>query len=152
MEEHDLDDGPPHKRQRFISIPTVIDETVNEKETGIPKETILRGLDRPISPPLVRRRGATKAPSTQLHQQQQQQDEIAQAAQDKDPQNRQVMVQNGSAAAKITFISSPIQLTRIRDLAPAQNVDTVSLGEILGDPLIRECWNMNFLFDVDFVM
>jgi tyrosyl-DNA phosphodiesterase-1 len=150
MEEHDLDDGPPHKRRRFESIPTVIDETVNEKETGIPKETVLKGLDRPISPPLVRRRGATKALSTQLHQQQE--DEIAQAAQDKDPQNKHVVVQNGSAATKITFISSPIQLTRIRDLAPAQNVDTVSLREILSDSLIKECWNINFLFDVDFVM
>jgi hypothetical protein len=22
----------------------------------------------------------------------------------------------------------------------------------LGDPLIKECWNFNFLFDLDFVM
>lgn len=51
-----------------------------------------------------------------------------------------------------TFLPSPIQLTRIQDLSPAQNLDTVGLGDILGDPMIKECWNFNFLFDIDFVM
>jgi len=50
------------------------------------------------------------------------------------------------------FVSSPIQLTRIDDLMPSQNVDTIGLKDILGDPLIKECWNFNFLFDLDFVM
>ncbi len=50
------------------------------------------------------------------------------------------------------MISSPVQLTRIRDLNASNNVDTVGLGEILGDPLIRECWQFNYLFDVDFLM
>ena len=57
---------------------------------------------------------------------------------------------DGGATTKC--IASPVQLTRIRDLAPHQNVDTVQLKDILGDPLIRECWNFNFLFDIDFVM
>ncbi|KAF2999748.1 hypothetical protein E8E13_004804 [Curvularia kusanoi] len=52
----------------------------------------------------------------------------------------------------IECIASPFQLTRIRDLAPHQNVDTVQLKDILGDPMIRECWNFNFLFDIDFVV
>jgi tyrosyl-DNA phosphodiesterase 1 len=50
------------------------------------------------------------------------------------------------------YVSSPSQLTTIQDLAPHQNVDAVGLGDILGDPMIRECWNFNFLFDVNFVM
>ncbi|KAF2626472.1 phospholipase D/nuclease [Macroventuria anomochaeta] len=56
------------------------------------------------------------------------------------------------AGSNIRRIASPLQLTRIRDLAPHQNVDTVELKNILGDPMIKECWNFNFLFDLDFVM
>lgn len=49
---------------------------------------------------------------------------------------------------------SPIQLTHIRDLpaSSGNNVDTVRLRDILGDPMIRECWQFNFLTDVDFLM
>jgi tyrosyl-DNA phosphodiesterase-1 len=50
------------------------------------------------------------------------------------------------------FVLSPIQLTRIRDLPKEQNVDTVGLEDILGDVMIKECWNFNFLFDIDWVM
>jgi tyrosyl-DNA phosphodiesterase-1 len=64
----------------------------------------------------------------------------------------QTPTDKNDASATIECIASPIQLTRIRDLAPHQNVDTVQLKDILGNPLIRECWNFNFLFDIDFVM
>ncbi|KAM0251136.1 hypothetical protein ACHAQJ_008306 [Trichoderma viride] len=47
---------------------------------------------------------------------------------------------------------SPWQLTRIRDLPEEVNKDTVTLEDILGDPLIRECWQFNFLHDIPFVM
>jgi len=47
---------------------------------------------------------------------------------------------------------SPFQLTRIRDLSPSSNVDAVSLKDILGDPLIAECWEFNYLHDLDFLM
>lgn len=50
------------------------------------------------------------------------------------------------------FIPSPIQLNRITDLPASSNVDTVSLRDILGDPLISQCWIFNYLVDVDFVM
>jgi tyrosyl-DNA phosphodiesterase-1 len=52
------------------------------------------------------------------------------------------------------LIPSPIKLTHIRDFSAASgnNVDTVRLKDILGDPMIRECWQFNFLFDVDFLM
>lgn len=58
----------------------------------------------------------------------------------------------GSKSQASIKISSPIQLTRIRDLDASKNVDTVGLDDILGDPLIRECWQFNYLFDVDFLM
>ncbi|KAL7796539.1 tyrosyl-DNA phosphodiesterase [Trichoderma ceciliae] len=47
---------------------------------------------------------------------------------------------------------SPWQLTRIRDLPEELNKDTVRLEDILGDPLICECWQFNFLYDIPFVM
>ncbi|KAL1885701.1 hypothetical protein Plec18167_001196 [Paecilomyces lecythidis] len=52
------------------------------------------------------------------------------------------------------LIPSPIQLTNIRDLpaSSGNNVDTVRLRDILGDPMVRECWQFNFLHDVDFIM
>lgn len=49
-------------------------------------------------------------------------------------------------------IESPFQLIRIRDLPAAANVDTVSLKDILGDPLISECWDFNYLHNMDFLM
>ncbi len=49
-------------------------------------------------------------------------------------------------------IKSPFQLTRINDLPPASNVDAVTLKDILGDPLISECWEFNYLHDLDFLM
>lgn len=39
-------------------------------------------------------------------------------------------------------------------MAPSSgnNVDTVKLRDILGDPLIKECWQFNYCFDVDWLM
>ncbi|KAJ5753645.1 uncharacterized protein N7511_007798 [Penicillium nucicola] len=52
------------------------------------------------------------------------------------------------------IIDSPVQLTYIRDLPTSKgyNVDAVRLRDILGDPMIRECWQFNYLHDVDFLM
>lgn len=47
---------------------------------------------------------------------------------------------------------SPIQVSTVSGLPASSNIDTVSLGDILGDPLIKECWLFNYLFDVDFIM
>lgn len=55
-------------------------------------------------------------------------------------------------AYPIDLVSSPVQLTAVKDLHPSLNIDTISLKDILGDPLIKECWLFNYLFDVDFVM
>ncbi|KAG5927930.1 hypothetical protein E4U42_001522 [Claviceps africana] len=47
---------------------------------------------------------------------------------------------------------SPWQLTWVRDLPEELNRDAVTLSDILGDPLISECWEFNFLHDVGFLM
>lgn len=31
-------------------------------------------------------------------------------------------------------------------------METVQLRDLLGDPMIRECWQFNYLFDVDYLM
>ncbi|KAH8804743.1 tyrosyl-DNA phosphodiesterase-domain-containing protein [Xylogone sp. PMI_703] len=49
-------------------------------------------------------------------------------------------------------LPSQFQLTTIRDLPDSANRDTVSLKDILGDPLIAECWEFNYLHDLDFLM
>lgn len=53
---------------------------------------------------------------------------------------------------QFTAIPSPVQLNFVEQLRASSNVDCVSLGSILGDPMIRECWLFNYLFDLDFVM
>lgn len=87
-------------------------------------------LHRAISPPPVSRR--TPVPFNHRKR------EIPPAAWDED--------------TLTTFVPSPIRLMRIRDLPASANTDTVGLSNILGDPLIRECWQFNYLFDVDFLM
>lgn len=49
-------------------------------------------------------------------------------------------------------LKSPFQLTTIRDLPEAANRDCVGLADILGDPMIAECWEFNFLHDIHFLM
>lgn len=49
-------------------------------------------------------------------------------------------------------VRSPWQLTWIRDLPESQNRDAVTLKDLLGDPLISECWEFNYLHDVNFLM
>ncbi|KAL9613812.1 MAG: hypothetical protein Q9167_001659 [Letrouitia subvulpina] len=46
-------------------------------------------------------------------------------------------------------VSSPVQLSSIDNLPAACNVDTVGLKDILGDPLIKECWLFNYLQQFD---
>ncbi|OXV09845.1 hypothetical protein Egran_02389, partial [Elaphomyces granulatus] len=60
---------------------------------------------------------------------------------------------NGDHSPRL--VSSPVKLTYIRDVSSAasgNNADTIKLKDILGDPMIRECWQFNYCFDVDFLM
>lgn len=50
------------------------------------------------------------------------------------------------------MIPSPIQLNHVQDLPASSNKDTIKLSDILGDPMIKECWLFNYLFDIDFLM
>ena len=57
-----------------------------------------------------------------------------------------------NSCRKPVLLPSPFQLTHIRDLPDHLNIDTIKLKNILGDPLIKECWQFNFLIDLDFLM
>ncbi|KAG7131798.1 tyrosyl-DNA phosphodiesterase like protein [Verticillium longisporum] len=54
--------------------------------------------------------------------------------------------------SKAATTPSPFQLTHIRDLPSSSNADAVTLRDLLGDPLISECWEFNFLHDIPFLM
>jgi len=53
---------------------------------------------------------------------------------------------------RLKILPSPFKLTKIRDTQDTNNVDTITLGDILCDPLIKEMWQFNFLIDIDFTM
>ena len=40
----------------------------------------------------------------------------------------------------------------VEPLPDKDNLDAVSLNDILGDPLISECWEFNYLHDIGFLM
>ncbi|KAL6717276.1 hypothetical protein ACLMJK_005191 [Lecanora helva] len=63
-------------------------------------------------------------------------------------------VEDSATAAKSTsnFAASPFQLNCVRDLPLSNNVDTLKLTDVLGNPMLKECWLFNYLFDIDFVM
>ncbi|CAK7242181.1 MAG: hypothetical protein STHCBS139747_003661 [Sporothrix thermara] len=47
---------------------------------------------------------------------------------------------------------TPFQLTAIHDLPDSANIDTVTIRDVFGDPHVTECWEFNFLHDLDFLM
>ncbi|KAI0533606.1 tyrosyl-DNA phosphodiesterase [Xylaria digitata] len=51
-----------------------------------------------------------------------------------------------------TRITSPFRLTSIRDLSGACNVGAVPLSDLVGDPLIAQLWDFNYLHDLDFLI
>ncbi|KAE8549968.1 hypothetical protein EYB25_008493 [Talaromyces marneffei] len=107
----------------------------------------LASLSRSITPPLTTHKGR---PSNARRDQ-----NAESAPQDFDiKENTQIDIdrEDDSLRDKFRIIRSPIQLTHIRDLPNDKNIDTVQLHDILGDPMIRECWQFNYCFDVDFVM
>lgn len=82
-------------------------------------------FQRPISPPSLKRK-------------------VEQSFEDADRRPRKV--------AKNVYVPSPIHLTRIKKAPNEYNLDCVTLHDLIGDPIIVECWQFNFLFNVDFLM
>ncbi|KAF2437831.1 phospholipase D/nuclease [Karstenula rhodostoma CBS 690.94] len=142
-------EGPPNKRRK-------LDADVNgagctpssTSEEAIADEATATSLQRPISPPPLRSRQRTPHTS-HLHDAHVTEPSPADEAVST---SCRATVEEEPDHKKSKVVRSPVQLSRIRDLAPHQNEDSVGLRDILGDPMIKECWNFNYLFDVDFVM
>lgn len=92
----------------------------------------LTSLDAPISPPRRTPLPKSKGPS----------------------QTKQVTTTTSttSPAQGPKTIPSPFQLTWIQDLPDDQNFGAVTLKDLLGDPMIKECWNFNYLHDIEFLL
>jgi tyrosyl-DNA phosphodiesterase-1 len=138
------DDRPAKRRKLDESLP---------KEALAPTEHLnhdsqQKGLDRAISPPPSKRRPFVAPDSVTV--QTWGFDNIPKGTHSPVPQAPEFKQEITEESTK--YVSSPFQLTQIRDLAPRCNVDAVGLKDILGSPMIKECWNFNFLFDIDFVM
>ncbi|CAI7667403.1 unnamed protein product [Penicillium pancosmium] len=130
----------PSKKARVSS-----DSTAETQ--GRPKrtETPLNSLNRSISPPLRTRSQPTQATDSDLA--------CPELVSDK-PATGDHTLDNTRAAGPPRCIPSPVKLTHIADYPASKgyNVDAVKLRDILGDPMIRECWQFNYMFDVDFLM
>lgn len=128
MEEPNL---PPSKKAR-------LSETPARERSDRRSPPVLASLHRSITPPSPVSRGKQGSASLTTNT-------------EHSPENEQQLRQDKKNSR---IISSPFQLTHIRDLpdSSGNNVDAVRLRDILGDPLIRECWQFNYLFDVDFLM
>lgn len=83
-------------------------------------------LTHPVSPPVKKRR-------------------LAHSSKETEPPARLP-----SASRKV--FDSPFRLTKIRDLPRELNKDAITLKQILGDPLIAECWEFNYLHDIELLM
>lgn len=129
----------PAKRVRLSPDPAREDETI---PSGV--STPLASLHRSITPPSRARSQPRAVPDPSCPD----------LKSDRVESNETLL--SGKRNLRITHrnISSPVQLTYIQDFPQRKgyNVDTVKLRDILGDPMIRECWQFNYLFDVDFLM
>jgi tyrosyl-DNA phosphodiesterase 1 len=131
---------PPAKRQKL----DWEDNDTNERlRSSLADEGNGRAtsLDAPISPPSrkLAHKPAAEAKSTPATD---------------TPTNRQSAIRFNSASEALTpkVVPSPVQLIRISDLNPLENVDTIDIRDILGDPLIKECWAFNYCFDVGWLL
>lgn len=143
-------DAPPTKRRKLsVDLPN---EPVPLTQ---PETRAHKGLDRPISPPLSKRNSpgsvaASLTPTWSFDTVPKQTAKLQPAESTRQEKESAKGKDDGSTEVRV--VSSPVQLTRIENLGKEQNIDTVGLADLLGDPLIKECWNFNYLFDLDFVM
>lgn len=157
---------PAKRLKRDDAAPTAVADDVSDR-SGNHGSTPLRSLEKRVSPPATRETRASVTFGSDVETEDE--DEVESKKEKEDgsvqhvaeaknirvtPTEDQPEEASSTAITQkgTTFVSSPIQLTRIRDLPPAANIDTVALRDIVGDPLIVEMWQFNYMFDVDFLM
>ena len=109
-----------------------------------------------ISPPPKRRRVANDkrdgSPGAEKSQQPQEWFQVAYKSRRSDFSEGNVKATRILEASNPRVVPSPVQLNFVKQLPPASNTDTISIGSVLGDVMIKECWLFNYLFDLDFIM
>ncbi|KAJ5618233.1 hypothetical protein N7528_006876 [Penicillium herquei] len=132
-------DQRPSKRARLS--PRLSSETELREEVEV--HTSITSLRRSVSPPARTRSGQSDASLPRCPDLQNDQF---------DHERKDISGQKPIYPAR--QVSSPFQLTHIRDLPDREgsNDGTVKLRDILGDPMIKECWQFNYCFDLDFLM
>lgn len=147
-----VDKGNPSVKRRRLN------DSLNSETSASQTTNKDKGIDRSISPPLTRQNplsttisspawGFDNVPGVV------QPASVSVVASSEQNRLANINPEKGELGKlSCHFKPSPVQLTKITDLAVHQNIDTLELGDILGDPLIKECWNFNYLFDLDFVM
>jgi tyrosyl-DNA phosphodiesterase-1 len=147
------DDHPTKRRKLNASLPEGVIAATACQNQDVPH----KGLDRPISPPPSKRKSPV-VPKTLLTPTGGSDDvpelksALALLPANSNAEQVTARKRDDRGGRRINYVRSPVQLTHIEDMAPHQNVDATGLRDVLGDPMIKECWNFNFLFDIDFVM
>lgn len=145
-QDHGQDTNEPSSKKRQL------DEDTNDHNYA---KIHRRGMDKSISPPPLRRR-MIESPKQEVLRKKvkiSDQDKISlEQTKDSPKQKSPDTKHTVEESPKQKVVKSPFQLTSIRDLPASSNVDTVSLKDILGDPLISECWEFNYLHNLDFLM
>lgn len=127
---------PPPKRRRLSN-----DEDYPQHTS----DNLPRTLGQPVSPPL-RKKARPQGPSVGQSNKFEIENSKVKTTTATSPSNRA----HGEDAGRV--FSSPFHLTWIQDLPETANKDAISLRDLLGDPLIAECWEFNYLHDIDFLM
>ena len=146
---------PPRKRLRTgYSVQSHIGGIQDEEdkktvEPNAPQETNRSLLTVPISPPTTKRALKIVNHITLNEHLPEQGEPASSSSSSKEPASSSSKC---SSAVLDSTIPSPIHLTHVENLSHENNIDTITLKDIVGDPLIRECWVFNFLFDVEFLM
>ncbi|KAF7885292.1 uncharacterized protein EAF01_011357 [Botrytis porri] len=132
-----------------------LDDIANDNDNTNTK-IVPRGIHRSISPPPLRRRRMESPKPAMLEKKEANPNQNQREVNRKPDQLFKQGLINGKNLmlehSKQEVVKSPFQLTTIRDLPASSNVDAVSLKDILGDPLISECWEFNYLHNLDFLM
>ncbi|CAK7273281.1 hypothetical protein SEPCBS57363_005576 [Sporothrix epigloea] len=105
---------------------------------------VLKSMSTPVSPPRKRRREDDEARETK----------ISKTAKDDRQSLGPVSVPSSCLPPlrPILALRSPFQLTAIHDLPPSANVDALTINDVFGDPRVTECWEFNYLHDLEFLM
>ncbi|KAI3399666.1 hypothetical protein diail_6015 [Diaporthe ilicicola] len=129
-------------KRRRLSV-GVDNNQADSDPAATPGQSTPRSLNHPVSPPRKRSRPSATQPEGSPRKEQ--------PKSNKPKSLEHTDAPSPSLGANAVF-SSPFQLTWISDLPDAANTDAVTLRDILGDPLIAECWEFNYLHDIEFLL